>query len=257
MLEYVNLDLAVPKDEYRERIGPLQQRLYELEHAVFNARVPVMIVFEGWAATGKGRLINIVAERLDPRGFRVVPIKPRRTQETKYPWMWRFWAKIPAYGQIIAYDTSWYSRVLSGRIKKDVSPKEWEGAYRDISEFEEQLSADGVVFVKFWLHISKPELGKRLEKLAADKLTAWQVTDDDLLQKRKYEKYSDAIEDMLFRTDTPYAPWTIVEATDKYYARIKVLETIITTIEDHLGLENSINLNHKVSTDHMSGAANA
>ena len=257
MLEYVNLDLAISREDYKQRVGALQQRLYELEHAVFNARIPVMIVFEGWAATGKGRLINIVAERLDPRGFRVVPIKPRRTQETKYPWLWRFWAKIPAYGQMVAYDTSWYSRVLSGRIKKDVTTKEWEAAYRDISEFEEQLSADGVVFVKFWLHISKSELAKRLEKLREDKLTAWQVTEDDLLQKKKYEKYSQAVEDMLFRTDTPYAPWTIVEATDKYYARIKVLETIITAIENHLGLENSINQKHNVATSDMQGAVNA
>lgn len=257
MLEYVNLDLAVSKEEYKQRIAPLQQRLYELEHAVFNARVPVMIVFEGWAATGKGRLINILAERLDPRGFRVVPIKPRRTQETKYPWMWRFWSKIPSYGQMVAYDTSWYSRVLSGRVKKDVSHAEWESAYRDISEFEEQLSADGVVFVKFWLHISKAELGKRLDKLAGDKLTAWQVTDDDLFQKKKYEKYAAAVEDMLFRTDTPFAPWTIVEATDKYYARIKVLETTITAIEDHLGLKNSVSEKPEVITTDMQGAVNA
>ena len=120
MLEYVNLELALPREEYDKRIGPLQQRLYELEHAVYEAKVPVMIVFEGWAATGKGRLISILAERMDPRGFRVVPITPPRTAETRFPWLWRFWLKIPARGQMVAYDTSWYRRVLTDRVNKTV-----------------------------------------------------------------------------------------------------------------------------------------
>ena len=118
MLEYVNLDLALQKEEYKKRLGPLQQRLYELEHAVFDANVPVIILFEGWAATGKGRLISLLAERLDPRGFRVVPITPPRTAETRYPWMWRFWLKIPARGQMVAFDTSWYRRVLIDRLNE-------------------------------------------------------------------------------------------------------------------------------------------
>ena len=165
MLEYVNLDLALSKEEYESRIGNLQQRLYELEHAVYDAKVPVMIVFEGWAATGKGRMISILAERLDPRGFRVVPIAPPRTAETRYPWLWRFWLKIPARGQMVAYDTSWYRRVLTDRINKAVNKKAWESAYQDIAEFEEQLAADGVVILKFWLHISKEQQEKRLNKL--------------------------------------------------------------------------------------------
>jgi polyphosphate kinase 2 (PPK2 family) len=257
MLEYVNLDVAITKEEYKKKIGVLQQRLYELEHAVFNANIPVMILFEGWAATGKGRLINIVAERLDPRGFRVVPIKPPRTAETKYPWMWRFWQKIPARGQMVAYDTSWYQRVLSDRIKKVVKQSEWDSAYRDITEFEEVLSADGVVILKFWLHISKDELTNRLNKLRSDEITAWQVTEDDLLQKKKYEKYTEAIEDMLLRTDAPSSPWTIIEATDKYFARIKVLETIIKGIEDHLGLSGSAITGSSNQNEVMQGAVNA
>lgn len=257
MLEYVNLDLSITKTDYKQRIGQLQQRLYELEHTVFNAGIPVIIVFEGWAATGKGRLINILAERLDPRGFRVVPIKPPRTAETKFPWMWRFWQKIPSRGQMVAFDTSWYQRVLSDRIKKKVKPKDWEDAYRDIMEFEEVLSADGVVILKFWLHISKEELNDRLNELRADKITSWQVTEDDLLQKKKYEKYTEAIEDMLLRTDAPNAPWTIVEATDKHHARIKVLETIIKSIEVHLGLPSSFNKQNSVEPEEMQGAVNA
>ena len=259
MLEYVNLDQALSKEEYTTRIRTLQQRLYELEHAVFDAKVPVMIVFEGWAATGKGRLISLLAERMDPRGFRVVPITPPRTAETRYPWLWRFWLKIPAQGQMVAFDTSWYRRVLIERISKTVDKKTWEAAYQDIAEFEEQLAADGTVILKFWLHISQDELEKRIKKLLKDKLTAWQVSEEDQAQLKKYEKYSTAVEDMLARTDSPHAPWTIVEATDRYYARVKVLETIISALEARLGLEPSLgpNAKRRSQTEEMQGAVNA
>jgi AMP-polyphosphate phosphotransferase len=237
MLEYLNLDLAVPKSEYRPRIRQLQQRLYELEHAVFDAKIPVVIVFEGWAACGKGRLIQILAERLDPRGFRVVPITPPRTAETHYPWMWRFWLQIPAYGQMVAFDTSWYRRILIDRISKTISEDDLGRAYQEIAEFEEQLAADGTIIHKFWLHISRDEQKKRFKKLLADNLTAWQVGEADKLQHKKYEKYYRAVEDMLSRTDSPHAPWTIVEANDRYHARLKVLETIIEAIEFKLPAE--------------------
>ncbi|MCX6080438.1 MAG: hypothetical protein NTW32_12975 [Chloroflexi bacterium] len=257
MLEYVNLDLALLKEEYDKRIGPLQQRIYELEHAVYEAKVPVMIVFEGWAATGKGRLISILAERMDPRGFRVVPITPPRTIETRYPWLWRFWLKIPARGQMVAYDTSWYRRVLTDRINKTVDKKSWESAYQDIAEFEEQLAADGVVILKFWLHISKQEQEKRIKKLLKDSLTSWQVSPEDLLEQKKYEKYNQAVEDMLSRTDSPHAQWTIVETTDRYHARVKVLETIIKALEARLGLPSSLGTKRRRKADELQGAVNA
>jgi AMP-polyphosphate phosphotransferase len=259
MLEYVNLELALSKEEYDKRIGPLQQRLYELEHAVFDAGVPVMIVFEGWAATGKGRLISIVAERMDPRGFRVVPITPPRTLETHYPWLWRFWLKIPAKGQMVAYDTSWYRRVLTDRINKNVDKKVWQAAYQDIAEFEEQLAADGVVILKFWLHISQQEQEKRIKKLLKDELTSWQISPDDLIQQKKYARYSQAVEDMLSRTDSPHAPWSIIESTDRYYERVKVLETIIKALEARLGLPSSLGpkAKRRRKSDELQGAVNA
>jgi len=258
MLEYVNLELALSKEEYDKRVGPLQQRLYELEHAVYEAKVPAMIVFEGWAATGKGRLISILAERMDPRGFRVVPITPPRTLETHYPWLWRFWLNIPARGQMVAYDTSWYRRVLIDRINKTVDKKAWKSAYQDIAEFEEQLAADGVVIHKFWLHISQAEQEKRIKKLLKDELTAWQISSDDLIQQKKYDKYSQAVEDMLSRTDSPHAPWTIVETTDRYHARVKVLETIIMALEARLGLASSLGpkAKRRRKSDELQGAVN-
>lgn len=260
MLEYVNLELSLSEEEYKKRVRPLQQRLYELEHAIFNARAPVMIVFEGWAATGKGRIINLLAERMDPRGFRVVPISPPRTAETHYPWMWRFWLKIPAYGQIVVFDTSWYQHVLSDRINKTIGKKELQTAYQEISEFEEQLSADGMVIIKFWLHISATEQAKRLKKLLKDELTAWQVTENDLSQNKNYVKFSQAVEDMLVRTDSPQAPWVIIEANNRYHARIKVLETLILSLESRLNLPPSIGPQAKAplaDKEEMKGAVNA
>jgi AMP-polyphosphate phosphotransferase len=252
MLEYLNLDITTAKDEYKTRIRDLQNRLYELEHAVFDAKIPVMIVFEGWSACGKGRLIQILAERMDPRGFRVVPITPPRTAETHYPWMWRFWLQIPAYGQMVAYDTSWYRRVLFDRISKTISKDDLRRAYQEIAEFEEQLAADGTIILKFWLHISEEEQEKRFKKLLSDELTAWQVSDADKLQHKKYKKYQQAVEDMLARTDSPHASWTIVEANDRYYARIKVFETIISAIEASLPPEAL-----QRSREVMKGAVNA
>src|SRR3990172_4562613 len=179
MLEHIDLDLSLSKDEYKRRLPPLQQRLYDLEHALYQARIPVAVVFEGWAAAGKGSTIQLLTTRLDARGFRVVFVAPPRTVEAHYPWLWRFWQKIPAYGQMVIYDTSWYRRVLIDRINKTVSKREWERAYQDIADFEEQLAADGTVIVKFWLHISKKEQRRRFRKLLLHKLTSWQVTDEE------------------------------------------------------------------------------
>lgn len=239
MLEQIDLNKSVSKTEYKREILLLQANLYDLAHEVFTERVPVMIVFEGWAASGKGSTINVLAERLDPRGFRVVPILPPRTMETRYPWMWRFWQKIPAHGQIVVFDTSWYRRVLIDRMNKTVKRREWEAAYQDIRDFEEQLAADGTIIVKFWLHISEEEQARRIKKLLKDKLSAWQVTEEDEAQHKKYDKYLEAVEEMLARTDAPGAPWTIVEATDRYFTRIKVFDTVIRALEVRLGAKSA------------------
>lgn len=235
MLEQLDLDQRVSKTQYKRELPALQTRLYNLSHAIFTRRIPVMVVFEGWAASGKGSSINLLTERLDARGFRVVPISPPRTSETRYPWLWRFWLKIPARGQMVIFDTSWYRRVLIDRLTKTVKPKEWERAYQDINDFEEQLGRDGTVMIKFWLHISKKEQGKRFKKLLKDELTAWQVTEEDQAQHAAYKKYLVAVEEMLARTDAPNTPWTIVEATDRYFTRLKIYHTLIQALEAALG----------------------
>jgi len=235
MLEQINLDQSIPKTEYKRRLPVLQARLYDLEHAMFNARIPAAIVFEGWAAAGKGSTISTLAERMDPRGFRVVPISPPRTAELRFPWLQRFWLQIPAQGQMVVYDTSWYRRVLIDRINKTVSKRQWQAAYEDIRDFEKQLADDGAVILKFWMHISEKDQARRFKKLLKDKLTAWQVTDEDAAQHENYPKYLVAVEEMLARTEAPHAPWIIVEATDRYFTRIKVLETLTSALERRLG----------------------
>ena len=235
MLEHIDLNQSVPKDDYKRRLPALQERLYDLQAAVYRSRVPVAIVFEGWAASGTGATLSVLAERLDPRGFRVVPITPPRTFELAYPWLWRFWLKIPAYGQIVVYDTSWYRRVLIDRITHQVGRRKWEAAYEDIHDFEAQLAADGAVILKFWLHLSKKEQARRFKKLRAHKLTAWEVSDEDAAEHEAYKKYLAAVEEMLARTEAPHAPWTIVAATDRYFARLKVMETIVQALEFRLG----------------------
>jgi polyphosphate kinase 2 (PPK2 family) len=234
MLEKVDLSLTVSKAAYKRRIAQLQERLYDLVHAAFQRQIPSMIVFEGWAAAGKGGTINVLTERLDPRGVRVVPISPPRSSEMRYPWMWRYWQQIPAYGQTVIYDTSWYRRVLTDRVAKTVKKSAWKEAYQDIVEYESMLGAEGTLIRKFWLQISKKEQSRRFKRLLASKLTSWQVAGEDAAQHKAYVKYADAVEEMLARTDFPHAPWVIVEATDRYHTRIRVFEEIVRAFEDRL-----------------------
>jgi polyphosphate kinase 2 (PPK2 family) len=234
MLEKVDLTLSVPKEVYKRRIAQLQERLYDLVHAAFQRRIPAMIVFEGWAAAGKGSTINVLTERLDPRGVRVVPISPPRSFEMRYPWMWRYWQRLPAYGQTVIYDTSWYRRVLIDRVGKTVKKSAWKAAYQDIVEFEAMLGAEGMLIRKFWLQIGKREQKRRFNRLLSSKLSAWQVADEDAAQHKSYAKYAEAVEEMLARTDFPHAPWVIVEATDRYHTRIRVFEEIVRAFEDRL-----------------------
>jgi polyphosphate kinase 2 (PPK2 family) len=231
MLELIDLDRTVAKADYERQLPRLQTRLYDLERAVAEAGVPVAIVCEGRAAAGKAGAIRTMTERLDPRGSTVVPILPPRTRETQFPWLHRFWLKFPAHGQRGICDTSWYRRVLIERIERQIPRRSVEQAYQDIVEFEETLAADGTVLVKFWLHITRKEQSKRFKGLLKDPLTAWQVTDEDRTQHRKYDRYLEAVEEMFVRTDTAAAPWVIVEATHRRFARLKIMETTVSTVE--------------------------
>jgi polyphosphate kinase 2 (PPK2 family) len=254
MLDQIDLERSIAKPEYKLRLRDLQLRLYDMQQALVEARRPALIVFEGWAGTSKIGTIGQLTRRLDPRGLRVHPVTPPRTYETMYPWLYRFWLKTPSYGELAIFDRSWYRQVLADRTSDDISPTDWLSACEDIVSFERQLADDGAVILKFWLHISKHEQARRFHKLESSRLTAWQVTDEDRWQHKHYERIRAAVEDLLPRTDTPYAPWTTLPATDKRYMRIAVLETVLATLEARLGKPNARIDGHDDDFD-ASGAA--
>ncbi len=230
MLEHIDLTKHVSRAEYKRLLPELQAQVYEKEKAIFDRAISVSILFEGWAAADKGSSIRVLTSRLDPRGFRVVPISSAKPHEQKFPWLYRFWLVLPNYGQIAIFDQSWYRRLLIERVEKRIPKHEWKQAFNDIRDFERTLADNGMVIIKFFLHISKKEQAKRFRKLLADPITAWQVNEEERFQQKHYDKYLEAIEEMLGQTEAEWAPWTIVEATDRDYTRIKVMQTIITML---------------------------
>jgi len=235
MLENINLKRKLSREEYKEVLPSLQHRLYDLEKACWDHGVPSIILFEGWDAAGKGTAISALTERLDPRGFKLYPITAPRTYEQQRPWLWRFWLKVPNRGEMVMFDRSWYFRVWDERVEGLVSEKEWRSAYRDIVEFERMLADDGTVILKFFLHISKKEQKERFRAIEKDPLEAWRVTPADWARLKKYNGYRAAAEEMLELTESEFAPWTIVEATSKWYARRKIFQTIVAALEKRLG----------------------
>ncbi len=236
MLENVDLSLSLEKQTYKLQIPVLSSRLFEVQKASWDARIPVIILFEGWDAAGKGTSIQKLTESLDPRGFKLYPIRAPRTSEKKHPWLWRFWLKSPARGEWAIFDRSWYGRVMVERVESLTPEADWRRAYRDIVDFERTLADDNTLIVKFFLHISKTEQKRRFEKLSKDPLTAWHVTAEDWEHHRRYDDWFAAYQEALENTDSEWAPWTIVEATDRRFSRVKIFSTIIRALEEKLNL---------------------
>ena len=234
MLEKVDLAKAVPKADYKQRLLWLRERLLALQTACWKNGIPSVIVFEGWDASGKGSTVNALTQRLEPRGFRLHSIQAPRTYETHLPWLWRFWLKLPGYGEMGIFDRSWYGRVLVERMEKLATKSEWQRGYQDIVDFERTIADDGYVLIKFFLHISRAEQKRRFKALESDPMTAWHVQPEDWEHHRKYGKYLVAVEEMLLHTETEWGPWTIVEATDWRWTRIKAFETIARRLEEAL-----------------------
>jgi AMP-polyphosphate phosphotransferase len=235
MLEQINLKRKLPKKDYKASLPNLQRRLYDLEKACWDQKIPSIVIFSGWDAAGKGSAISALTERLDPRGFKLYKTQAPRTYEKQYPWLWRYWLQLPSYGEMGIFDLSWYQRVLTERVEKLTPKKAWQRAYRDIVEFERMVSDDGSVIVKLWMHINKKEQKKRFKALEQDPLESWRVTKTDWQRHEKYSDYLLAAEEMFERTDTEWGPWSIVEAHDRYYARRKIFATLIAALEQRLG----------------------
>lgn len=231
MLELVDLDQQISKAEFDAVFPPLEARLGECQRAARAAAIPIVLVFEGWDAAGKGTLINRLALALDPRGFKVHTGASLQEPQAMRPWLWSYWNELPAAGAIAIFDRSWYRRLLECRVEGTTAGCRDQPQYEDVLEFERQLTDSGVVLVKFWLHIGKREQKRRLRALAKDPDTAWRVGKRERRQNRRYGQWLAAVEEMLQRTSTPYAPWTVVEATQERFARLRVFETVVAAVE--------------------------
>lgn len=230
----LDLTKSLDKETYERELEKYQGRLKELQLKLMLNKIPMVITFEGSDAAGKGGAIRRVIAGLDPRGCYVVPIAAPKGPERTHNYMWRFWKEMPSKGQIAIFDRTWYGRVLVERVEKFATEQEWNRAYSEINELESLLVHDNVILVKFWLQIDKDEQLRRFEERANNPLKNWKITDEDWRNREKWDEYALAVRDMLVETNTSYAPWTIVEATSKYYSRIKVLKTIVKAIEDKL-----------------------
>lgn len=234
ILDNVDVSLKLEREEYREKLKEKQDQLRELEHKIYVKRVPVVIVYEGWDAAGKGGNMRRLTETLDPRGYEVVPIAAPNDVEKAHHYLWRFWTQMPKAGHITIFDRSWYGRVLVERVEGFCSEADWKRSYREINEMEQHMCHFGTALVKFWLHIDKDEQLRRFKERQKTDYKRWKITDEDWRNREKWNVYKEAIDEMIFRTSTAYAPWTIVEANDKLYARIKALDTVIDAIEKRL-----------------------
>ncbi len=234
VLDRVDLSKRLDRKEYEQKLDPLQQRLRELELECYRQRVGVVVVYEGWDAAGKGGNIKRLTQELDPRGYEVIPVAAPDATGKAHHYLWRFWKQLPKAGHIALFDRSWYGRVLVERVEGFATEVEWRRAYQEINEFERQLADSGMVIVKFWLHLSPEEQLRRFEEREKTAHKQYKITAEDWRNRLKWNEYRVAVAEMIERTSTNCAHWTIVEAEDKLWARVKTLETLITKLEERL-----------------------
>ena len=234
MLETVDLKKKLSKTAYERQMRELQERLRKLQYEARDAGIATVVCLEGWDSAGKGSMVKNLTTRLDPRLFRVYPGTAPTPIEQRYHFLWRYQMALPNDGEMAVLDHSWYGRVLVERCDRFTKKKEWQQAYQQINEFERWLTDDGQVLVKFWLHISKKEQKKRFRAALKDPLLKWKITKEYKRHHSQYRRWVDAVEEMLARTDTAHAPWTVVESNDLRHARVKVFRTLLASMEQAL-----------------------
>ncbi len=236
MLETIDLSQSLTREEYIRDRTRYQLQLRELAFQLYAQKRTLVVVYEGWDAGGKGGNIKRVTERLDPRGYEVLPIAAPKGDDATHHYLWRFWRRLrpPDEKQILIFDRTWYGRVMVERIEGFCSEDEWKRAYREINEFERQLADHGMILAKFWIHISQEEQLQRFEDRRATAYKSWKLTEEDWRNRNRWDQYNEAVEDMLLRTSTLTAPWTIVEGNDKWFARVKTLRTLVEVLSKAL-----------------------
>ncbi len=234
ILDSLDLGQALKREDYRARLKEEQRRLTALTLSRKFEKRAVVAVFEGNDAAGKGGGIRRVVQALDPRMTRVISIAAPSDEEKAQPYLWRFWRHIPKQGHVAIFDRSWYGRVLVERVESFAAKHDWMRAYDEIRFFEAELSEAGIIVVKFWLAIDKKEQLRRFKEREKIGYKRYKITDEDWRNRKKWDAYKQAVHDMVDRTSTTAAPWTLVEANDKLFARVKVLKTIADRLESEL-----------------------
>ena len=222
---------SLSDEEYKEQLTKLQNHLKELHNRLYRKKVPIVIVYEGWDAAGKGGNIKRITEALDPRGFEVQPIASPEPHEKARHYLWRFWMRLPKTGHIAIFDRSWYGRVMVERLEGFCSENDWKRAYNEMNEFEKELHDWGAVIIKFWVQIDKDTQLARFTDRQNTPEKQWKITDEDWRNREKWDEYEVAVNEMIQKTSTTFAPWHILESVDKKYARIKALKIVIEELE--------------------------
>jgi len=239
LLDRVDLDLTLDRREYKRALAPLQVELRRLAYALYERRRSLVVVYEGWDAAGKGGNIRRVTEKLDPRGYHVWQISAPEGEDASHHYLWRFWRRLlpPDEKQIMIFDRSWYGRVLVERVEGLADEPEWRRAYREINDFERQLRDADWMLAKFWIHISQKEQLRRFEERQETPHKSWKLTHEDWRNRDRWEQYELAVDDMLRKTSTHVAPWTLVEGNCKRWARIRTLTHLVELLRAGLGEE--------------------
>ncbi|MEB2311996.1 MAG: polyphosphate:AMP phosphotransferase [Sorangiineae bacterium] len=235
ILDTLDLSRSLPKPDYERELAALQARLNRLSRKMPKRQVGAILAFEGWDAAGKGGAIRRITHALDARSYRVIPIAAPTDEERAHHYLWRFWRHLPRLGRLTIYDRTWYGRVLVERAEGFASEAAWMRAYKEINDFEEQLVEHGIVLVKFWLHISADEQLRRFQERERAPWKKYKITPEDYRNREKMTLYELAASDMIARTSTEFARWTLIEANDKRYARVKILRTLCEKLEAALG----------------------
>ncbi|MCB1303677.1 MAG: UDP-galactose-lipid carrier transferase [Leptospiraceae bacterium] len=230
----LDLDLAqsVSADRYHHELKSLQKELVKAALRMYKKKASVVLAFEGKDAAGKGGAIRRLTSPIPPMLYRVIPIAAPEPFEKKHHYLWRFWRQLPPAGRMAIFDRSWYGRVLVERVEGFATEEEWSRAYQEINSMELNLHRSGIKVAKFWLHIDQKEQEARFEARALSPLKQWKFTEEDVRNRDKWPQYEEAVREMLIKTHHDYAPWHLIEANDKRFARIKVLRTVLSLLNE-------------------------
>lgn len=237
MLEMVDLTQSLTRKEYNRKLNEYQTKMRYLGYEMYRQQRPVVIAFEGWDAAGKGGAINRLTERLDPRGYIVYPIAAPSGDDAEKHYLFRFWRRLPPRGVLAIFDRTWYGRVLVERIEGFATEAEWQRAFAEIVDFERQLTDYGTIVFKFWLHISQEEQAARFALREETPYKKYKLTEEDWRNREKWDQYRQAVEDMLIKTTTRKAPWTVIAGNEKYFARVQVLQTVVEKLAEELHVD--------------------